>query len=76
MLCYVAMSSLLHWSKGEQNQLFSEIFGKVAELNWMWEKTIENFIEQVYTCMCSSAKIDHFMNFVIKVRNFPREWYF
>jgi len=41
------MSSLLQWSKGEQNQLFVQIFGKVAELNWMWEKTIEKFIEQV-----------------------------
>jgi len=41
------MSSLLQWSKGEQNQLFVQIFEKVAELNWMWEKTIEKFIEQV-----------------------------
>jgi len=41
------MISLLHWSKGEQNPIFAEIFGKVAELSWMWEKTIEKFIEQV-----------------------------
>ncbi|XP_065887428.1 uncharacterized protein [Dysidea avara] len=41
-----AMSSLLQWSKGEQNQVFGQIFGKIAELNWMWEKTIEKFVEQ------------------------------
>jgi len=47
----LAMSSLLNWSKEECNQIFGKVFGKVAELNWMWEKTIENFIEQVYTCI-------------------------
>ena len=42
------MGSLLQWSKGEQNQVFGQIFGKIAELNWMWEKTIEKFVEQVW----------------------------
>ncbi|XP_065887626.1 uncharacterized protein [Dysidea avara] len=41
-----AMSSILHWSKGEQNKLFSQIFGRVAELNWMWEKALEDFSNQ------------------------------
>ena len=44
---FLAISSILHWSKGEQNELFAQIFGRVAELNWMWEKALEDFSNQV-----------------------------
>ena len=44
------MSSILDWSKGEQNELFSQIFKGVAELNWMWEKALNDFSNQVTMC--------------------------
>jgi len=47
----IAVSDILHWSKGEQNKLFAQIFGRVAELNWMWEKALEDFSKQVTQCM-------------------------
>ncbi|XP_065887623.1 uncharacterized protein [Dysidea avara] len=40
------VQNMLHWSKGQQNQLFSKIIGKAAELNWMWEKILEEFCNQ------------------------------
>jgi len=51
------MSSILHWSKGERNKLFTQIFGRVAELNWMWEKTLEDFSNQVYDNVYSTQPI-------------------
>jgi len=50
---YIAAATLLQWSKGEQNQLFIGIFGKVAELNWMWKKALEEFSNQV----CTNEKV-------------------
>ena len=50
-MCIIAAATLLQWSKGEQNQLFVKIFGKVAELNWMWKAALEEFSNQVCTAM-------------------------
>ena len=52
MCIFVAMTNMLDWSKGEKNQLFAQIFCKVAELNWMWEKVMEEFCNQVTCCIC------------------------
>ncbi|XP_065887392.1 uncharacterized protein [Dysidea avara] len=46
MFTVEAISCLLQWTKGGHNQALVQILGKVAELNWMWEKTIEKFVEQ------------------------------
>ena len=44
---FVAVASLLRWSRGEENSLLSHIFGRVAELNWMWKEAMDEFDNQV-----------------------------
>ena len=46
-LIFVAVASLLRWSRGEENALLSCIFGRVAELNWMWKEAMDEFNNQV-----------------------------
>ena len=38
---------MLRWSRGEENALLSCIFGRVAELNWMWKEAMDEFNNQV-----------------------------
>jgi len=47
LILFAATANLLHWSKQEENNLLSHIFGRVAELNWMWKKAIDEFNIQV-----------------------------
>ena len=53
-LLFAATASLLNWSKQEENNLLGHIFGRVAELNWMWKKTIDEFNDQVQSINLSS----------------------
>lgn len=48
-LLFKAAATMLQWSKGEQNQLFVQVFGKIAELNWMWKTALDEFSNQVWT---------------------------
>jgi len=43
----VAVAGLLRWSKGEENELFTHVFGRVAELNWMWKESMDEFNNRV-----------------------------
>jgi len=45
------VASLLRWSRGEENGLLGHIFGRVAELNWMWKEAMDEFSNQVSTKM-------------------------
>ena len=47
ILISLAVASLLRWSRGEENGLLSCIFGRVAELNWMWKEAMDEFDNQV-----------------------------
>lgn len=44
----VAIAGLLRWSRGEENELFAQIFGRVAELNWLWKESMDEFNNQVH----------------------------